>query len=378
MLIQDHVAKLSEAGHDLTVLSSKEVMISGVTGWQAFLTDTKADDPLVNGYLILPGQGPPFIVISFVCTLSDFPRMRSTLEASLASVTIDSPQRISDEREARLTAGAALIASFDVATLKELAGLDQWFRHYHPAAQGEASGDIEIGVSHIFVREGKRGELNAERKPSQYDKAERQDGLLLTVQGRVILDGERQIYYDTLAQYWMSWDNAVEAWSIVASRKHKDNAISEAETGYRIAKSIGEPNGVLHVVKSGVEGANRDPRQWALPDYYLAQPFSWLLGHLMASTNAPAGDYSFYAYDSGLGSLSLRQDVWEPTPGGEGAGALTSRFTAQAPPVTSHFDSAGKLVRRERPDGSLTVPTTVQEIQRIWNARGLQLGSSSR
>jgi hypothetical protein len=376
-LIQDHVAKLKEAGRDLTVLSSKEVTISGVRGWQAFLTDTKAEDPLVNGYLILPGQGPPFVVISFVCTLSDFARMRTTLEAALASVKIDSPQRISDEREGRLQAGAALIASFDTATLKELVGLHQWFRHYRPVAPGEAGGDVEIGVSNITVREGKRGELNADRKPSQYDKGEQQDGLLVIVQARVVVDGERDIYYDTLAQYWMSWDDAVEAWSIVASRKHKANAISEAETGYRRAKSTGEPNGILYVVNSGVEGANREPREWTLPDYYLSQPYAWLLGHLMASTNAAAGDYAFYAYDSSLGSLSLRQDVWAPKPGGGGAGTLTSRFTVQAPPIESEFDSDGKLIRRARPDGSLTVPTTVQEIRRLWDAKGLKLVSDS-
>ena len=377
VLIQDHIAKIKDAGHELTELSSKEVTISGVRGWQAFLTDTSAEDPIVNGYLILPGQGPPFVVISFVCPLADFAQLRTTIEASLASVEIDSPARISEERETKLEAGAALLASFDASTLKQLAGLDQWLRHYRPAQPGEVGGDTEIGVSHLTVREGKRGELNPDRKPAQYDNAEKQDGLLLTVQARVIIDVERELYYDTLAQYWLSWDSSVEAWSIIATRKQKDAAISEAETGYRLEKTAGEPNGVLHIVKSGVEGANREPKQWTLPDYYLSQPLTWLLGNQLALSNAPAGEYSFYSYDSALGSLSLRQDKWGPEAGGGGAGVLTSRLTTSSPPIESSFDRNGKLIRRTRPDGSLTVPTTVTEIRRIWDGKRLKLGSTN-
>lgn len=375
LLIEDHIAKLKASGRDLTVLSSKEVKVGTAAGWQAFLADPSAEEPLVNGYLIVEGQGPPFIVVSIVCTLSDFSRMRPTIEASLASVKIDSPQRIADEREARLKAGAALVASFDTSTLKSLVGLDQWFRHYKPGASGGE--DIEIGVSHITVREGKRGELNRDRSPAQYDKTELQDGLLLTVEGRVVLDRDRDMYYDTLAIYWMSWDDAVEAWSIVAARKQKSASISEAETGFRVAKSTGQPTGVLTVVKSGIEGANREPKEWTLPEYYLSQPIAWLLGHLMAVTNAPAGDYSFYAYDSSVGSLSLRQDSWVPRQGAGGAGTLTSRFNTQSPPVTAEFDRDGKLVKRTRPDGSVSVPITVAELRRLWSAKGLKLGSGS-
>jgi len=376
LLIQDHIAKLKEAGHELTVLNSKEVTISGVKGWQAFMSDMQAEEPLVNGYLIMPGQGPPYVVVSFVCAMLDFPQKRAMLEAALASVKIDSPQRISDEREARLKAGTALIASFDTATLRSLIGLDQWFRHYSQPSAGAGGEENEIGVSHIWVREGKRGELSPEREPSQYDKSESQDGLLLTVQARIVVERDRDRYYDTMATYWMAWDDSVEAWSIVASLKQKGSAVSEAETGFRMAPSAGTP-GTLQVVKSGAEGANRAPKKWATPEYYLSQPYSWLLGHLMASNNVAAGDYSFYAYDSSVSSLSLRQDSWLPTPGGNGAGTLTTRLTTQAPPVTSEYDSDGNLIKRTRPDGSITEPTTIDAIRKLWSAKGLKLGGGS-
>jgi len=374
LLIQDHLAKLKEAGQELTVLSSKEIMLGDVRGWQAYLSDSKAEEPLVNGYLIVPGKGPPFIVFSFVCTLSDFAKMRPAIEQSLNSVRLESPVQIAQERADKLKAGAALIERFNADTMRKLIGLDQWFRHYRPATEGAQ--EVEIGVSRVTVREGKRGELNVDRKESQYDASERKIGMLLTVQARVILNSERDQYYDTLAMYWMSWDNSEEAWSIVASQKQGDRALTEAESGWRSPITTGEPRGSLHVVKSGVEGSKRDPKSWPLPDFYLSQPVGWLLGHLMATNNVPAGEYSFYAYDSTLGNVSARLDTWEPAREGKGVHTLTTRLTPKTLPYTSTYDGSGNLVQRTRQDGSITVPTSIDQIKRIWETKGLKLRSN--
>lgn len=374
-LIQDHVSKLEESGQKLTVLASKEVMVGDVAGWKAYLVDPGADDPLVNGYLIAPGKGPPFIVISFVCPLSDFARVRPTLDQSLDSVTLVSPIEIAKQREDLLKAGAAMLKSFDAAKLKKLVGIDQWFRLYRPAAG--VSGDMEIGVSHFTVKEGMRGELNIEREQKEFDAGERKVGLLLTVQARVVVDVDREIYFDTLNLYWMAWDGSEEAWSIVASQRQKSASRSEAETGYRVARSIDEPADVLHVINSGIDGAKRDPKEWKLPEYYISQPLGWLLGHLLSSNNVPAGTFTYYTYDSALGNVSLREDKWDPNGEGTGRPTLITRPTANAEPFTATYDRNGNLIQRTKRDGSVTVPTTPDEIRRIWELKGLKLRSGS-
>jgi hypothetical protein len=198
------------------------------------------------------------------------------------------------------------------------------------------------------------------------------------VQGRYILDAGRGAYHDFIGLYWMAWDQSEELWSVIATQRQGEAERSEAESGMRLPATSGEPRAAVRVITSGRDAAKRQVFEWETPPVYLSQSLGWVIGHLLPRETPTPIELAWYACNS-TGSkpnLSQRTDRWEPSPEDDGSWLLTTRLSSDTAPFTSTYGRDGRLIRRSRGDGSVTVPVDIKELRRLWSTKGLQWGQS--
>ncbi|MEE9131099.1 MAG: hypothetical protein V3T84_13855, partial [Phycisphaerales bacterium] len=82
-------------------------------------------------------------------------------------------------------------------------------------------------------------------------------------------------------------------------------------------------------------------------------------------------ELAFYYYDSHRQRMPLRVDRWQPTGDGSGHWALVSKLALDAGSITQIFDTQGNRLKRLDANGIITERIDPQELQRLWNAKGL-------
>jgi hypothetical protein len=202
------------------------------------------------------------------------------------------------------------------------------------------------------------------------------------LQGRIIGDVDRGLFYDSIAAYWLAWDQSSEAWSIRGTQRQGRAARSEAETAIRTAQDIGNPRPTLTVIRDERATYERRPHEWQVPDVYLSQALGPLLGRLLPRDEREPREFAwyFYSYDGARGEPQLTQriDRWASTGDGSGNWVLTSRISSDAAPSETTFTATGDLVRSRRADGVVTEPITPDALERLWQRKGLPMGDEPR
>lgn len=359
-----------------SVLVNKATGYAGVEGRLCFIQRTQADGKsIVTGWLILPSGQASFLIFTVLIVPDFYPEIRPILESSFSTIQIKSEETLSLEHLARIENGKNLLQSITPERLKALVGLRQWFRTYQPASAKRGTSETELACSVVEILRGRRGELNLNRPEEKYTEEEQEEGIMVRIQGRIVVDQQRGSYYDTYATYWMSWNQDCEQWSIVGTQRQGEATRSEQETGIRMAPSVSKPAPTLII--SAPRLANYE---WRVPDVYLSQALSLLLGRLLPREQSEPQFFTYYFYNarSTPPSMGLRYDRWEPMNDGSGHWQLATLLNKSLPPEMSIYDFDGALVKRTRPTGDVTVPTTRQELLRVWRSKGLRTGPKSR
>jgi len=200
---------------------------------------------------------------------------------------------------------------------------------------------------------------------------------MVRVQGRYIGDLQRKEFFDSVALYWMAWDQSDEAWSVRATHRQGEAERSEAETGVRSIPTTGQPMPTLSVIKQ-VTGSQPVPNEWQVPDVYLSQALGWIIGRLLPRDIDGPREYAWYYYFASnlQPKVYQRLDRWAPTD--DGNLALTTWLTPDTPPFTTTYAHDGQLVRRTHSDGSITEPIELEELRRIWKSRGIPVTAGER
>lgn len=330
---------------------------------------------VVNGWLVIPNGRYSALVfnISLMPELEE--RIRPLLESSFATIKVKTVEERSLGQRSRIENGRTLIDSITPAQLRELVGLKQWFRSYRPASKERNTPNTELACSVVEVFEAKRGALNPSRAEADYNRLEREEGIMVRVQGRVVINAARDYYFDTLAMYWLAWDMSSESWSVLGTQRRGQAERTEYETGIRSAATTGKPIPQLTVTLSDFK-----PQDWSVPDVYLSQPLAWLLGRLLPHDSDEPQYFSYYFYNSreAKPSLTLRYDRWEPANDGTGNWKLATMLSKKQPPDVSTYAPNGSLIRRVRSTGDITVPTTREYLLKLWKSQGLRTGPASQ
>ncbi len=374
--IDDLLKELDRAKTPYRVVANEAHTAGGLTGQMCYLERTTKDgQSVVTGWLVLPIAPTEFMVFAMQTVPDNFNLMRSVWESCFATLDMRTQAQVAESRNARVQNGQELLATMTPERLRSLVGQKQWTRISKPGATG--TGGTEIGCALIEILAAKRGSLNPAKDETKYNATEREDGLLVRVQGRYIVDATRKVFYDSIALYWMAWDQSDEAWSVRGTQRQGEAEISEAETGLRSAASTGQPRPTLTVVKST---GTTEPvsSEWEVPDVYLSQALGWIVGRLMPRDATEPKEYGWYFYvtSSMKPKVYQRVDKWERT--SEGNFTLTTYLTPETPPFTTTYDSKGNLIRRVHGDGSITEPIDITELRKIWKAKGLPVTAAGQ
>ncbi|MCI0362503.1 MAG: hypothetical protein L0Y44_10050 [Phycisphaerales bacterium] len=377
--IDDLLAELDAMHKPYRLILNQSVDVNGLQGQLCYLEQPNDQGQLyVSGWLVLPHGMNLFLVCSINTLAEHLPRLRPLLDSSFNTIKLRSAEDLTQERESRLAAGRSLLESMTPQRLESLVGLNQWYRIYKPADAAGGKG-AERGYSMVEVRSDKKGALNPGRSEADYSADERKTGLLVRIQGRAVINPERDTYYDTIGLYWMAWDQSEEAWSIRGTYRQGENEQTEAETGVRTPENPGIAP-LLTVLKADSATNARDPFKCIVPEVYLSQPLGWLIGRLMPNDAVEDRTYAYYSYhaSSAEPQVSQRVDLWGPSTERPGYFKLITRMTSDGLPITSIFDRDGGLIRRVHGDGTVTEPSSVAQLRELWKSNGLQLGGSGR
>lgn len=373
--IDDLLKELDRTKAAYRVLLNEAHAAGGLTGQMCYLERTTKDGQnVVTGWLVLPVEKAEFLVFAMQTVPDNYALMKAVWESSFATLDMRSKAQIANQINDRMRAGYELLQTITPDKLKTLVGQKQWSRIYKPGPNGTAT---EVGYALIEVVAGKRGALTPSKDEKKYNATEREDGLIVRLQGRYIVDAARKVFYDSIAMYWVAWDQSSEAWSVRGTQRQGDAETSEAETGLRSAISVGQPRAVLTVVKTT---STTEPvsNEWEVPEVYLSQGLGWVIGRLMPRDVNATHEYGWYYYvaSSMKPKVYQRMDKWERMD--DGTYRLTTFMTPETPPYTTTYDSKGNLVRRVHGDGSVTEPIDIEELRKIWKAKGLPVSAATR
>ncbi len=359
-----------------SLLVTKTTGYGGVEGKLCFIQRTQADgQSLVTGWLILPSGRASYLVFTVLIIPDFYPQFRPVLESSFSTIQIKSDEVRSLEHMSRIENGKRFLKSITRERLESLIGLRQWFRTYKPASQDRTTVETELACSVVEILRARLGELDSNRPENRYTRDEREEGIMVRILGRIVLDQQRGSYYDTSASYWMAWNQDSERWSVVGTQRQGEASRTEQEAGIRMAPSVNNPAPKLIV--SAPPLANYE---WKVPDVYLSQALSLLLGRLLPKNQSEPQFFTYYFYNSRSSppSMGLRYDRWEPMQDGSGHWRLATLLNKTLPPELSTYASDGALIQRARPSGDVTVPTTRDSLLRLWRSKGLRTGPTSR
>ena len=365
-LIQDKIQELRSTGRRFRIIANHPGLYGAVEGRLLYLQRTLPDGAeVINGWLILPTAPQRFLVFSLVMSADRFGLLRSVFDASFSTIDLRSQEEVAAQRQARLERGRMVIDTLTPARLRSLVSGRTLYRIYQPATSGRADDETEFGYFTMRFLEAPRGRLTPERLPSSYGAMESEEGLMVVIEARAIVDAAAKHYVDVEGRYWMGWTRSSEAWSVRVTERKGVTEHTTAETGVRA-------RGVLNVIHSAREEFTRQPTEWSIPDKaYLSQPEVFGLGGLLPRDGTVTGPMTFYHYDSRLRRVPRRIDDWQPADDPTGHWVLRTRSSIAAGVVTQIFDARGTRLRRIDTDGKITERIDHRELLRIWQAKGL-------
>lgn len=338
------------------------------------LPRARGESPSVRGYAAFRAAPGRFVVFELFTTEPEFDRVRPLYESIVANARFAPPGEVAAGRGVAVEAGIALIARLGPEELRRIVESrgELLLRTYKEAPTGADADAEEIGYQRVRARSGFRGELDAARSRDRWAAADRQEGFIVSVEGRQMLRDEG-VMVDSRGVYFMTPDRAEEAWVLdmglrpLADRLTRRTAATGSwhETGARAGESM-----TVTVSRSGEPGRTIRP---TVPDQgYINQVEMLLMPYILLSTKQP-GEYGFYAYQSQNDRVAMRRDTLERAPDRPGAWVLTTRATEDAPPRIAVYSDRGDLVRVTLPNRGVIEPIAPERLMQIWKSKGLPL-----
>ncbi|MBX3404281.1 MAG: hypothetical protein KF699_12800 [Phycisphaeraceae bacterium] len=321
---------------------------------------------LVKGYSIFKPAADTFVVFELITDESLMSIARPIYEASIATASFLDPEMLNASRGSLVKAGVAFFAGLTDADYAAAFADGREFVHRlsMPSRTGSAADAQELGFRRMRFWKGKRadvGGVSSTRSGSQ-------EGYLARIQARMLFD-ERVI--DSEATYFMSLDRNEETWTLrtVVWGPKGERLGSAVETGGRIGRD-------LNIVIQDGGKSPEELRPFVPAEGYLSQ-FELFLLHRLLVTRRIQTELAFYTYQSQSRSVSLRRD-FPQTVGSGGNWDVVTTFRDEATPQRYSYDASGTLIRSVLDDGSTWEAIDSDNLQRMWQRKGLPTGAIGR
>jgi len=334
----------------------------------------------ITGFLIVPRGGRSFLAVRIAAERRRFDGSWPELRRMIESVRVRPATELLAWERTLLQRGQARLSGFGRERLRDAAdGETRWFRIHRPATSDAPS--REVGSLAIRAVPAPRGLLDPARDRDALRAAERESGVLLTVEGRMLppetVAGESRERLDISMRAWSALDLSSEAWSMRQTIRDPDRRADPptiAETGVRTAPRPGQPRPTLEVVEASRDSMSRTPQRWTLGgEPHLGQVESALLGALLAPVDSPI-DLAWQHYDRNLGAVVRRLDEIRPLSDGSGGFEIRTLAHPDDPqPIVQRFDREGRLLERIDADGTITEAIDAEDLRRLWERGNLPM-----
>lgn len=344
----------------------REALVGGRAAARFVVQSPRADDTtLATAYAIVAREPGRFLVFTLSCLPPELARASRAFDAILGGAAFPDATDVLANRATSVTAGDDFLANLTReridAALPEGA---RWYRIYRPAPTGAPGDAVEIAYQKLEIRRGARADLDPRRAPARAGEAPEADGYIVRSVARYVekdrvVDSESVFFANLLGGVGEARDE--EAWTIRMGIKEKKDTSIWTETGARQGNRLS--------VRVAPPAAAPTEKQWLAPDKaYLSQVLTHMLPRLLARSATPM-TYSFYAYNSSAGDVSLRRESIEP--GSAGGWVLRTRMGEGVAERVSYLDDRGELIRTEMGDGTIVEPIEVARLQALWKSKGL-------
>ena len=351
--------------------------INGTAAERVYISVPRENsDRLVKGYTIFKASPTQFVVFELLVAESQFQKARPLYETSVGTAVFEGSEGESAARAAAIKSGAAFLATVtpDDYAAASGDGKELWQRLYRPAPSGSPADAEELGYRGVKFWKGKRGEIDPSRPKSTWSKTDQEDGWLVQVRGRLVIDKARVA--DTIGIYFMTPDRSEEAWSVRTAVRRRDgkpdpNAkdrekaqeITAMETGARTGKEL-----EILVKESGMAAERIKP--FFQEEGYLSQFETFLLHRLLVAKRIQT-EVGFYAYQSRTRKVSMRRDDVSREPGTRGAWEIKTSYFDDTASQSSLYNERGELISAELGDGRVWEPVNPELLMHLWQQKGL-------
>ncbi len=334
------------------------LLIGGRNAHRVYMDIPSKPDVPTTGFTLFQNGPGQFVIFQFDCIGTSFPAMRQMYETIVASVQFRDGEEMKAERAQALLAGQNLIREFGASSLEDIFDNEtRFFRIYRPAPGGAPSDAQELGYERVNLRKGFAGEVDG-KDQSGWKAGDRATGMIAEIVGRRLAEG---MIVDSIATFFLSDDRSRELWSIRMSIRRGNDEDTWIETGYRVDDNL--------VVNTAQDGQEPTQSQWSpLPSGYASRVMLYALPRIIVP-NELAGVYGYYAYESQLGKLSLRRDVYKAE--GPDVWSIVTQVTEDSPETGTLVNLRGGIIRRELPGNIISEPVDRDRLRRLWRDKNL-------
>lgn len=365
---EDYLAELKSKGERFTVLANETRQIAGSEAHLFYIAvPLEQGGNGISGSLIVPSGPNQYVVFSMLAVERDFPATRALLDACFKTIEFTDRAARMEERATLLGRGEALVASITPAALRATLSPDPTF--YRMWKPDESGAPQEVGYLMVRVREGLRGEVDASRAVDSLKAEEREPGLLVCIDARLVVNGDAAHTLDVQSRYYLSWDRSNELWSTRSTQRHRASERSTAQTGLRLAPTAGSPRAKIQLIRSTRDGVTRETQEWPVPPAYLSQAELIVLGQLLPKRDSiDSIEFLDYAFDQRDERVPQRRETWSRT---ETGWKLVTQIGTSPDSLVQEFDKEGRRVRRTDPDGTVTERIELEDLRALWKSKGL-------
>jgi hypothetical protein len=342
--------------------------------WYITLPALESKEPTIRGYSVIKIAPAQFVVYELLTVQSSFARARATFQTLIATTTIEDPALLAASRAASVGAGLELTRQATPDILREIVSKhpERWERRFKPAASGLDEDATEIAYRRIILREGTRNDV----QPGKKSVGGETEGIVALIDARVVT--AEGAVADSRSGFFTSFDRSEESWvlnnAVRNIKPSQDSRNPRKQPGEVFtASEIGARHDQSMAVTTTAEGQDtRTTKPQLGSEGYLSQVEVVLLPHLLMKVGTPL-DHGFYVWNSLESKIMLRTDRIEPitTASGDKGFKITTTAVEGRMPQVAYYDEAGKLLRTEMPDGTVWEPTTLPDLKRIWESKGL-------
>ncbi|MDX1682451.1 MAG: hypothetical protein R3336_04980 [Phycisphaeraceae bacterium] len=342
--VQQTAVRQIAIAHPSAVIVDEEIVdISGLDAARMYFRYTpRGGEPVVDAQAFVPVSRKTVAWLRARIPADDFEQARPLFEAVLSSFKVAEPEKLDEIRRDQIRRGAEWLGKIESDRLHAMLIPERWLRIV------DTENNRDIGYMRIVESK---------------DEHMGHEGIRILTQSRIV---GGNIARDTIQEMFISNDGHHEVWSTRATMRPRHEKLGSPETRRRNTEASLAETGVrdrelITVTRETPSGVHK--HHWQVPAVgYLPQVHAHLIGRLMAMQDPMT--VTFYSYLPDKTKLTLRTYRLEKDR--DGGYQVHFRLGPELAEQTDHRNGSGHLLRRDLGSGREIRPSTLRQIQQIW------------